>query len=65
MAIEQPACGQVRVSNELRNRGVFVSASGVRCVWLRHGLASFKQRLSALEKHVALAGDNYLDRRSR
>jgi transposase InsO family protein len=56
MAIEQPACGQVRVSNELRKRGVFVSASGVRCVWLRHGLASFKQRLGALEKHVAQSG---------
>lgn len=56
MALEQPACGQVRVSNELRKRGVFVSASGVRCVWLRHGLASFKQRLGALEKHVAQTG---------
>jgi hypothetical protein len=29
-ALEQPAHGQVRVSNELRKRGVFVSASGVR-----------------------------------
>ena len=28
-AVEQPAHGQVRVSNELRKRGVFVSASGV------------------------------------
>jgi transposase InsO family protein len=56
MALEQPACGQVRVSNELRKRGIFVSASGVRCVWLRHDLASFKQRLAALEKHVARTG---------
>ncbi len=56
MALEQPACGQVRVSNELRKRGIFVSASGVRCVWLRHDLACFKQRLRALEKHVAHTG---------
>ena len=29
-AVEYPAYGQVRVSNELRKLGVFVSASGVR-----------------------------------
>lgn len=55
-AIEQPAHGQVRVSNELRKRGTFVSPSGVRSVWLRHNLANFKQRLLALEKHVAQTG---------
>lgn len=55
-AIEQPAHGQVRVSNELRKDGVFVSPSGVRSIWLRHGLACFKQRLTALEKHVAQTG---------
>ncbi|EKP0301775.1 IS481 family transposase [Aeromonas veronii] len=52
-ATEQPAHGQVRVSNELRQRGVFVSPSGVRSIWLRNDLASFKQRLTALEKQVA------------
>ena len=52
-ATEQPAHGQVRVSNELRQRGIFVSPSGVRSIWLRNDLASFKQRLAALEKQVS------------
>lgn len=56
-AIEQPAFGQVRVSNELRKRGIFVSPSGVRSVWLRRDLESFKKRLSALERHVAETGE--------
>ncbi len=55
-ALEQPAFGQVRVSNELRKRGIIVSPSGVRSVWLRQNLESFKKRLSALEKHIAETG---------
>ena len=56
-ALEQPAFGQVRVSNELRKRGVFVSPSGVRSIWLRNDLESFRKRLSNLEKHVAKTGE--------
>ena len=55
-AVEQPAHGQVRVSNELRKRGVFVSPSGVRSIWLRNDLANVAQRLKALEVHVAETG---------
>lgn len=52
-AIDFPAHGQVRASNELRKLGTFISSSGVRSVWLRNNLACFKDRLKALEEKMA------------
>ena len=55
-ALDFPAHGQVRTSNELRKLGVFVSPRGVRSIWLRHNRGHFKSRLTALENKVATEG---------
>ena len=55
-AVDQPAHGQHRANNELRKKGIFVSGSGVRSIWVRHNLENFKKRLRALEEKVAKDG---------
>ncbi|MDB5119725.1 MAG: Integrase catalytic region [Sphingobacteriales bacterium] len=55
-AVEEPAHGQQRASNELRKKGWSVAPSTVRSVWLRHQLETFQKRLRALEAKVAQDG---------
>jgi transposase InsO family protein len=56
LAIENPALGQLRASQELLQQGVIVSSGGVRSIWLRHDLETLKKRLKALEARSAQDG---------
>jgi len=52
-ALEFPTHGADRVSNELRLKGINVSApTGVRGVWSRHNLETRTKRLLRLEREV-------------
>ena len=44
MAIDNPALGQVRVSNELRKKGILITPGGVHSIWLRHDMETFQKR---------------------
>ena len=37
-SLEFPTHGQTRTANELKKKGIAISASSVRSVWLRHNL---------------------------
>ncbi|ALO26735.1 hypothetical protein LEP1GSC137_3664 [Leptospira borgpetersenii str. Noumea 25] len=53
MAVDFPAYGQQRASNELKKQGIIVAPATVRSVWVRHDLETFSKRLKALEAFMA------------
>jgi len=48
-SLNEPTHGQVRVSNELKRKGILISGGGVRGVWLRNKLENKKLRLDRLQ----------------
>lgn len=65
MAFEYPAYGQYRAANELKKKGLLVSAGGVRSIWKRHDLEVFKKRLNVLEERAAKEGILYTEEQLR
>jgi len=61
MALEYPAYGQMRASNELKKSGILISGGGVRSIWQRHELETFKKRPKAPEEKVAKEGLVYTE----
>ena len=45
-----------RAANELKKKGILISASGIRSIWQRNDLENFKKRLKALEAKVVQDG---------
>lgn len=56
LAIANPALGQLRASHALKQKGMLVSSSGVRSIWLRNDLETMGKRLKALEAKSAQDG---------
>lgn len=52
-SLELPTHGQTRTANELKKKGIVISAGGVRGIWLRHKLQLKGLRLKRLEQWAA------------
>ena len=55
-SLEFPTHGCGRVAGELKAEGIQISGGGVRCVWIRHGLAAREARLKRLAEWAAKEG---------
>lgn len=48
MALNNPGRGQYSVAGDLRSRGIAITPSSVRNIWVRYGLETCRKRLAAL-----------------
>lgn len=52
-SLEFPTHGQARAANELKKKGIGISAGGIRSIWMRHNLQIKGLRLKRLEQWAA------------
>lgn len=52
-ALDKPAYGRLRVSNELKKQALSFFPARVRNIWMRHELETFKKRLKTLQSKAA------------
>lgn len=53
LSVEQPTWGQTRMRNELLREAIAISTTGIRGIWLRHGMETIAKRLKKLEEKAA------------
>jgi len=56
LSIEDPSLGKKRMSEVMKVKGIEVSPTGVRNVWVRHDLGTIKDRVKAMMEHVNNTG---------
>lgn len=61
IAFQHPGYGQDRVAKELRGRGLYVSASGVRYVWQRHNLETIGKRVRRIDDRLGKSKANWTE----
>lgn len=65
LAREAPELGQMAVAERLRQQGIRISPSGVRYLWLKHGLETTVKRLQALVRDNELGEEALTDSQRR
>jgi hypothetical protein len=54
LSTEHPTWGQARVAKALKERGLSISAAGVRCIWVRRELERAALRIQAAARSTGL-----------
>ena len=59
LSLEYPSLGKKKMSEVLKERGIAISPTGARNVWVRHGLESKEDRMIEAEKASQIAAEKH------